>query len=151
MLNLPQLELKTRVTGSGRHEVFDPIRKKYVVLTPEENVRQHFLMMLIENKSYPASLIAVEKSMLINNMQKRFDAVAYNSQGKPLVLMEFKSPKVKLTQAVFEQISVYNIKLRVNYLIVSNGISHYCCKVDFEKGEILFLKDIPDFAEIMYE
>ena len=105
-------------------------------------------MMLTKNKSYPASLIAVEKSLVVNNMQKRFDAVAFDSQGKPLVLMEFKSPKVKLSQAVFEQISVYNIKLRVNYLIVSNGISHYCCRADFVKGEIEFMKDIPDFGEI---
>ena len=148
MLNLPQFDLKTRIAGNGKNEVFDPIRRKYVVLTPEENVRQHFLMMLTKNKSYPASLIAVEKSLVVNNMQKRFDAVAFDSQGKPLVLMEFKSPKVKLSQAVFEQISVYNIKLRVNYLIVSNGISHYCCRADFVKGEIEFMKDIPDFGEI---
>ena len=150
MLNLPQFKLKIRVSGNGKHDVFDRIRKKYVALTPEENVRQQFLRMLIENKSYPASLIAVEKSLVVNNMQKRFDAVAFNSQGKPIVLMEFKSPKVKLTQVVFEQISVYNINLKVNYLIVSNGIQHYCCKVDFEKGEIIFMKDIPDYTEISH-
>jgi hypothetical protein len=148
MLNLPQFDLTTRMSGNGKGEVFDPIRKKYVALTPEENVRQLFLMMLTKNKSYPASLIAVEKSLVVNNMQKRFDAVAFNSQGKPLILMEFKSPKVKLSQAVFEQISVYNIKLKVNYLIISNGINHYCYKVDFEKGEAKFLQDIPCFDEI---
>jgi len=151
MLNLPQFKLKTRISGNGKHEVFDRIRRKYVALTPEENVRQHFLTMLIENKSYPASLIAVEKSLVVNNMQKRFDAVAFNSQGKPLVLIEFKSPKVKITQTVFEQISVYNFKLKVNYLIVSNGLSHYCCKLNFENGEILFLKDIPEFADINHQ
>ncbi len=148
MLNLPNAELVSRKNKKGIVEVFDGIRKKYVVLTPEENVRQHFLNYLIKEKKYPASLMAVEKGLLVNNLPKRFDAVVYNREGNPAVLIEFKSPEVKISQAVFEQISTYNLKLRVKYLIVSNGIHHYCCKVNFENGEISFIKDIPNYDEI---
>lgn len=148
MLNLPISELKTRKNQKGAIEVFDDIRKKYVILTPEENVRQHFLNYLITEKGFPASLIAIEKGLLIHNLQKRFDAVAYNNKGEPIILMEFKSPKIKLSQSVFEQISSYNIKLKVKYLIISNGNSHYCCSIDYDKAEIIFLKDIPSYKDV---
>jgi len=148
MLNLPFTKLKTRTNKKGVVEVLDNIRKKYVSLTPEENVRQQFINFLISVKAFPASLIAIEKGLLVNNLQKRFDAVAYSNTGKPIVLIEFKAPEVKLSQAVFEQISVYNIKLKVKYLIVSNGLTHYCCKIDYDKPEIVFLEDIPSYDEI---
>lgn len=150
MLNLPFTKLKTRTNKKGTVEVLDNIRKKYVILTPEENVRQQFINYIISVKLFPASLIAIEKGLLINNLQKRFDAVAYNNNGKPLVLMEFKAPEVKLSQSVFEQISVYNIKFKVKYLIISNGLKHYCCQIDYEKAEIVFLKDIPTYEEINF-
>lgn len=150
MLNLPFTKLKTRINKKGTVEVLDNIRKKYVTLTPEENVRQQFINYLISVKKFPASLISIEKGLVINNLQKRFDAIAYNNNGKPIVLMEFKAPEVKLSQAVFEQISIYNINLKVKYLIVSNGLSHYCCKIDYDKPEIIFLEDIPSFNEIHF-
>ena len=150
MLNLPEAKLKMHQNANGRLEVFDIIRKKYVSFTPEENVRQHFISFLISKKDFPSSLIAVERGLTINNLKKRFDAVSYSNTGIPLVLMEFKSPEVKISQAVFEQISVYNIKLKVKYLIVSNGINHYCCKVDFKNGKISFIKDIPSYNEINF-
>jgi len=148
MLNLPEVSLTTRKTSKGGLEVFDIVRKKYVSLTPEENVRQHFIHYLIHDKTYPASLIAVEKGLTVNKLKKRFDAVAYNNKGEPLVLIEFKSPNVKISQAVFEQISVYNIELKVKYLIVSNGLQHYCCMIDYNKSEIVFLEGIPNYKEI---
>ena len=151
MLNLPLTVIKTRKNEQGALEVFDIIRKKYIKLTPEENVRQQFIHYLISEKHFPASLISVEKSLYINNLLKRFDAVAYNNQGKPIVLIEFKAPEIKLKQSVFEQISIYNINLKVNYLIVSNGMTHYCCYVDHEKGEIKFMKDIPTYEEISFK
>ena len=150
MLNLPFTNLKTRTNKKGTVEVLDNIRKKYVSLTPEENVRQQFINYLTSVKKFPASLISIEKGLIINNLQKRFDAIAYNNTGKPIVLMEFKAPGVKLSQAVFEQISVYNINLKVKYLIVSNGLSHYCCKIDYDKPEITFLDDIPSYDEINF-
>lgn len=150
MLNLPFTKLKTRTNKKGTIEVLDNIRKKYVILTPEENVRQQFINYLISVKKFPASLISIEKGLIINNLQKRFDAIAYNNNGKPIVLMEFKAPEVKLSQAVFEQISIYNINLKVKYLIVSNGLSHYCCKINYDKPEITFLEDIPSYDEINF-
>lgn len=150
MLNLPEAKLKMQQTTNGKLEVFDIIRKKYVSFTPEENVRQHFINFLIRERNFPASLIAVEKGLVVNNLKKRFDAVAYSNSGSPLVLMEFKSPEIKISQAVFEQISIYNIKLKVKYLIVSNGIKHYCCLVNFEKGNISFLEAIPYYNKINF-
>lgn len=150
MLNLPFTDLKVRKNKKGVIEIFDAFRKKYVALTPEENVRQQFMHYLIKEKAFPTSLIAIEKGLVINQLQKRFDAVAYNKWGKPLVLLEFKSPEIKISQAVFDQISVYNIKLKVKYLIVSNGVNHYCCKVNFKDGTISFIKDIPFYNEINF-
>jgi type I site-specific restriction-modification system R (restriction) subunit len=141
-------KLKIRKSASGSAEVFDVFRKKYVKFNPEEKVRQDFLHFLINEKHFPASLISVEKGLTVNGLQKRFDAVAYNNNGCPLMLMEFKSSSVKIKQSVFEQISVYNIILKVNYLVVSNGITNYCCRVNYKDKKIEFLNDIPDYGEI---
>ena len=143
-LNLPEYSFNIR-RGEGKQEIFDPLRGKYVSLTPEEWVRQNFIKFLIEEKKYPASLIAIEKGLIINGKQRRFDAVAFNNTGNPVVLIEFKSANVKIDQKVFEQIAVYNQLLKVKYLIVSNGLKHYCCKIDFSTQSISFLKDIPEF------
>lgn len=148
MESLPQANLKIRLNPAGIKEIFDIFRKKYVKLNPEEEVRQNFLHYLVNNKGYPVSLISVEKGLVVNELQKRFDAVVYNNKGNPLVLLEFKSPSIKIKQNVFEQISAYNILLKVDYLIVSNGSSHYCCKVNYKESSIEFIKDIPHWEEI---
>jgi len=147
-LNLPAYDVKVRENGTKGKEVFDAFRKKYVRLTPEEWVRQHFLHFLCDTKHYPESLIAVEKSLTIHGRPRRFDAVVYNPDGLPVLLLEFKAPEVKLTQAVFDQVAAYNLALHADYLIISNGLSHYCCKMDYLKHRYHFLKDIPDFTDL---
>jgi len=146
-LNLPTYRLKTR-EANDKLEVFDIIRKKYIVLTPEEWVRQQFINYLINEKNYPASLIAIEKGIKVLNMSKRFDAVVSDQTGCLVALIEFKSPDVNITQKVFEQIAAYNMQLKVRYLIVSNGMKHYCCKVDYEKKKFTFLDDIPMYNDL---
>jgi len=147
-LNLPEYQFTTRVNSNDKLEIFDEFRKAYVIITPEEWVRQNFLKYLKEEKNYPQMLIAVEKGIRVNNMQKRFDAVVYNRNGKPIVLIEFKSPNIKLSQKVLEQISRYNLNLNVRYLIISNGLVHLCYFVDKEKRTIRYLDDVPDFSVI---
>ncbi|HEY9113322.1 MAG TPA: type I restriction enzyme HsdR N-terminal domain-containing protein [Bacteroidales bacterium] len=148
-LNLPEYPVKTRIGANGKTEVFDEFRKKYVLLSPEEWVRQQFLRYLVNVKKYPASLIAVEKGLTLNRMQKRFDAVVHNDKGLPVVLIEFKSAEITLEQKVFEQIAVYNMQLKVEYLIISNGLQHFCCAVNYEKQEFTFLKEIPEYSELI--
>lgn len=147
-LNLPEYSIKTRLNDNGKTEVFDSIRKKYVVLQAEEWVRQQFIGFLISHKNYPASLIAIEKGLKINQLQKRFDAVVFDRKGLPLVLIEFKAPEVKLSEKTFSQIATYNLKMQVKYLIVSNGLTHYCCQMDYKNNSFRFLKDIPNYETI---
>lgn len=128
--------------------LFDIIRKKYVKITPEEWVRQHIVHFLITEKKYPASLIGVEVSLTYNKMQKRADIVCYNSQAQPLVLIECKAPSITITQSVFEQIATYNAIFKVPYLVVSNGIAHYACTINYEEKSFLFLKDIPSYGDL---
>lgn len=145
-LNLPQYPIKIK-KEEGKDFIFDSIRKKYLVLTPEEWVRQNFVQYLIHDKKYPASLIAIEKGLKLNELQKRADALFYKD-SIPYVLIEFKAPNVKITQETFEQIARYNMVFKVPYLIVSNGINHYCCKVDFTANSFEFLKEIPKYDEL---
>lgn len=147
-LNLPEYAFKTRQLAVGGQEIFDPVRKKYLKLTPEEWVRQNFIQYLVNEKAYPQSLVLIEKGLTVNRMKKRFDAVVYSKQGQPIVLIEFKSPKVKVDQKVFEQIASYNLQLKVKFLIVSNGLKHYCCSVNHSSKEISFLAEIPHFEEL---
>ena len=147
-LNLPNYEFKIIKNESGKLQIFDDLRKKYVALTPEEWVRQNFIKFLIENKNFPKSLIAIEKGLVVNRQNKRFDAVAYNNLSQPVMVMEFKAPGVKITQKVFEQIANYNQMLKVKYLAVSNGIKHYCCRIEFNNNKIEFLQNIPSFDEL---
>ena len=146
-LNLPAFEPKI-CEQNCKICIFDTIRKKWVAFTPEEMVRQHFVNYLVEYKMYPMSHIANESSITVGNVKKRCDSVLYNKSGKPKVIVEYKAPSVKITNDVFAQISRYNIALRVDYLIVSNGINHYCVKVDYETGGYVFLNDIPDYNSI---
>ena len=143
-LNLPNYKFKLK-SNENKTLIFDNLRKKYMVLTPEEWVRQHFVQFLIEEKKYPASLIAIEKQVLVNNLKKRSDILVFNKEGNPEIIVECKAPKIKITQATFDQIARYNSKLRANFLVVTNGLSHFYCKMDFEKETYLFLKEIPDY------
>jgi type I site-specific restriction endonuclease len=146
-LNLPPSELKIR-SMKGKNEVFDAIRKKYVALTPEEWVRQHFIGYLVREKNVPASLIAVETSLKYNGLQKRSDIVIYNNLGKPRMIVECKAPEIKITQDVFDQVAIYNMTLNVPCLVVTNGMEHFACHIDQRNQTYEFLRDIPDFREM---
>ena len=147
-LNLPPFDIKTR-EQAGKMEVFDILRKKYVALTPEEQVRQAFIHYMIRHKDFPAGLLAVEYSLRVNNLKKRADIVSFSKMGHPILLVECKAPQVKITQRVFDQIARYNMNLRVDFLIVTNGLVHYCCKLDFLNNSYIFLEEIPSYQEVV--
>jgi hypothetical protein len=146
-LNLPTYSFNIKFQEQRKY-IFDTLRKKYVLLTPEEWVRQNFLKYLIEEKKYPASLISVEMEMKLNKLSKRCDAVVFDRNANPVLIVECKAASVKINQAVFEQIARYNMQLKVNYLIVTNGLTHYCCKIDFEKQSYLFLNEVPEYDQL---
>ncbi|HKK62268.1 MAG TPA: type I restriction enzyme HsdR N-terminal domain-containing protein [Bacteroidales bacterium] len=146
-LNLPPYEFRVRSEG-GKTMIFDPYRKKYLQLTPEEDVRQHFAMYLTKEKGYPVSLMMTEHALKLNEQTRRSDIVIFNRKGEPAGLVECKAPHIKISQKVFDQVSRYNLIFRVKYLFVTNGLAHYCCKVDFEKAEIAFLTAIPHYNEL---
>ena len=146
-LNIPPYQIRVKETG-GRKQVFDILRRKYVALTPEEWVRQHFIHYLIEHKNYPASLLANEVPLQIGEKRMRADSVLYDNQLHPRIIIEYKAPNITLTQKVFDQITVYNLLLHVDYLIVSNGMTTYICKMDYEKQTYKFLETIPNYENI---
>ena len=146
-LNLPKTELKI-ITKDGKSQVFDILRRKYVALTPEEWVRQQFVHFLIGQKGYPAECIGNEVSITLNGTKKRCDTVVYGGNAQPTMIVEYKSPQIEINQQVFEQVSRYNIKLRVKWLIVSNGLQHYCCQIDYKSGTYQFVEDIPAYNDI---
>lgn len=146
-LNLPPAALKLFIID-GKQAVFDVLRNKMILLTPEEWVRQHFVHFLISDKKYPQSLMGNEILLTLNGMKKRCDTVVYKKDLTPLVIIEYKAPHIKITQEVFNQICRYNFVLKVNYLIVSNGINHYCCKMNYENKTYTFLKEIPLYSEL---
>lgn len=143
-LNLPAYSFKI-IKKKEKFYIFDDIRKKNIFLTPEEWVRQHFIQFLIQEKNYPKSLIAVEKEIKVNNLKKRFDILVFNKKGEHEIIVECKSAKIKITQATFDQIARYNLQLKANYLIVTNGLEHYFCKMDFEKQKYIFLEECPKY------
>lgn len=143
-LNLPSYSFSIKET-QGKKKIFDRIRKKMVILTPEEWVRQNFLQFLIEEKSYPPSLIAVETKVNINGLSQRADIVAYNTQRKPILIVECKAPTVKISQDVFNQAARYNIKLQTHLICVTNGLNHYCAIIDKNGLGYNFLKEIPEY------
>ena len=147
-LNLPSFERKVMMKD-GKPAIFDVIRRQYVALTPEEWVRQHFVHFLIDHKGYPQALMANEVQLKLNGMSRRCDTVVYDRALKPRVIVEYKAPTVNITQQVFEQICRYNMVLQVDYLIVSNGLAHYCCKVDYTTRTYQFLSEVPDYAQII--
>jgi hypothetical protein len=146
-LNLPTYSFSVK-SEAGRNYIFDAIRKKYIVLTPEEWVRQNFIRYLVSEKGFPAPLIAVEQQFIFNKMQKRSDILVYNNLGRPVVLVECKAPSVPITSSVFEQIGLYNLTHRVPWLIVTNGIKHYCCRYAEQEGKYQFSDFIPDWSAI---
>ncbi len=146
-LNFPAYSFKIKTEGN-RKFIFDRLRKKYVSLQPEEWVRQHMIEFLIAEKHYPPTLIGNEISLTCNSLQRRCDTVVYNNFGTPVMIIEYKAPMVEITQQVFDQISMYNRQLKVEYLLVSNGLKHYCCKVDFGENKYIFLENIPNYLEL---
>ncbi|MFA5298475.1 MAG: type I restriction enzyme HsdR N-terminal domain-containing protein [Lutibacter sp.] len=143
-LNLPNYPFKIK-SSENKYFIFDIVRKKYVVLTPEEWVRQHIIHYLIEEKNYPISLIAVEKKVTVNKLTKRTDILVFNTKGLPHIIVECKAPSIKIAQESFDQIARYNLKLNANFLIVTNGLKHYFCKMDFINQEYVFLNTIPNY------
>jgi hypothetical protein len=137
---------------SGTQEkptIFDILRNKYVALTPEEWVRQHFIHYLIEHLDYPSALLANEVNLQIQNGKKlRADSVLYERDLHPKVIIEYKAPSIALTQKVFDQISAYNLLLHVDYLMVSNGMENYCCKMNYKNKKYLLFKDIPNYKNL---
>ena len=125
--------------------IFDVVRKKYLLLTNEEWVRQNFIHYLNKEKKYPLGLMGVEQMVKYNSLKTRADIVMYNTEGKANIIVECKAPDVKITQDTFNQIAKYNSQLKVKYLLVTNGMNHYCCKMDYESNRITFLEEIPSY------
>lgn len=146
-LNLPTYEIKIAQRGN-KQLIFDFLRRKYVALTPEEWVRQHFVHYLIEHKGYPAGLIGNEVELNVGEKKLRCDSILYNKVAQPQMIIEYKAPQIKLQQKTFDQISAYNLLLKVDYLIVSNGMQHICCRMDYEHQKYYFLEDIPNYQEL---
>ena len=146
-LNLPPYPYKT-IQKDEKTLIFDDLRRKYVALTPEEWVRQHFVHYLINHKGFPRGLMGNEVSLQLNDTSRRCDTVVYDRQLKPRVIVEYKATTVPITQEVFNQIYRYNIPLHADYLIVSNGLQHFCCHVDYGQGNSEFLTDIPCYSEL---
>ena len=146
-LNLPSYPVKIQVQN-GKNVIFDPLRRKFVALTPEEWVRQHFVNLLTEIKGYPKVLLANEVQLNLNGTKKRCDTVLFDKNLQARMIVEYKAPHVEITQNVFDQITRYNMVLKVEYLIVSNGINHYCCRIDYTTMKYTFLPDIPAYGEL---
>ena len=144
-LNFPEYNFRFK-SSENNILIFDVIRKKFVVLQPEEWVRQHTINYLLHERKYPKSLINVEKQLTVNDLKKRYDIVVFNSKGTIEVLVECKAPGIVIDQNTFDQIARYNLQLNANYLMVTNGLQHFYCKMDFESEKYTFLKDIPDFS-----
>ena len=146
-LNLPASELRIK-KQNGKDYVFDRLRKQFVRLTPEEFVRQQFVSFLIEFKGYPAGRMANEIEIALGNVKKRCDTVLYDSYLQPLMIIEYKAPSIAISQKTFDQITRYNLALQVPWLIVSNGIQHFCCRLDKEKKAYVFVKEIPEYERV---
>ena len=144
ILSLPIYKLKMK-SEEEKTYIFDVVRKKYLLLTNEEWVRQNFIHYLNKEKKYPLGLMGVEQMVKYNSLKTRADIVMYNTEGKANIIVECKAPDVKITQETFNQIAKYNSQLKVKYLLVTNGMNHYCCKMDYESNRITFLEEIPSY------
>ncbi|HCC69678.1 MAG TPA: restriction endonuclease subunit R [Bacteroidales bacterium] len=150
-LNLPAYSFRFKSGEDGKALIFDEIRKKYVVLTPEEWVRQHFVNYLVREKSYPIALLAVEVMFKMNKLVRRADILVYNKKGEPVLIVECKAPEVNINAAVFDQIMSYNLKFRLKYIVVTNGLKHYACLINIENGEWSFLDSIPEYDTLIID
>ena len=149
-LNLPEYEINV-VEKDGKQQIFDFLRRKFVALTPEEWVRQHFTHFLVEQKGYPRGLLANEIQLSVGDKRLRCDTLLYNKQMQPRMIIEYKAPHIQLQQKTFDQIAVYNLLLHADYLVVSNGLEHYCCQMDYARRSYRFLAEIPDYGEMRDE
>lgn len=143
-LNFPAYTFRFK-NSENKVAIFDVIRKKFIILTPEEWVRQHTVQFLLEEKKYPKSYINVEKLIKVNNTSKRYDIAVFKPNGELFLLIECKAPEVAISQDTFDQIARYNLKLKAEYLMVTNGVNHYFCQMDFENEKYVFLKELPNF------
>jgi len=143
-LNFPEFSFRFK-NSENKVSIFDCIRKKFIILQPEEWVRQHCVHYLIDVKKYPISLINVEKELTINTLKKRYDIVVFNPDGSIHIIVECKAPKITINQQTFDQIARYNTALNATYLMVTNGLNHYYCQMDFKNERYQFLKDIPEY------
>lgn len=144
-LNLPPYPFRLK-QEDGKVFIFDELRKRYLLVTPEEWVRQHWIQYLINQKRYPKTLIQCERGLKLNELQKRTDLLIFNRTGEKILIAEFKAPSVKITQEAFDQIARYNLIHRVPLLVVSNGLQHYYCHIDFERKSYQYIEDLPDFT-----
>ena len=147
-LNLPCYEFKIIEDDNNKLQILDELRRKYVRLTPEEWVRQNFIKYLIEEKKFPKGLIAIEMALDISRNKNRCDVVCFNKECEAVLIIECKAPKVKITKDVFDQAARYNMKLKTRYTIMTNGLQHYCCKINYEKCEVEYLKENPLFMDL---
>ncbi len=146
-LNLPDFDIKLSGTQE-KPKIFDILRRRFIALTPEEWVRQHFIHYLIGHKGYPAPLMANEVKLKVGDKNLRADSVLYTRDLKPRMIVEYKAPHISITQKVFDQITVYNMLLHVDYLVVSNGMQHYICKMNYEDNTYTFIREIPDYSDL---
>lgn len=144
-LNFPNYTFRFK-NSENKIAIFDEIRKKFILLTPEEWVRQHVVQYLLLEQKYPKSYINVEKVLKVNGLTKRYDAVVFNPDGSIFLLVECKAPEIKITQNVFDQIARYNMVLKADYMMVTNGLNHYFCQMDYEKEQYQFLRNLPEFT-----
>jgi type I site-specific restriction endonuclease len=150
-ISLPKLNLPTFEFRIDTNSIFDPMRKKWVALTPEEWVRQNFLAYLVQKKNYPKSLLKIEQTIKAFEKTRRCDAVIYTNEIKPLAILECKKTDVKINKKTFEQIALYNTALNAPYLIITNGLDHYCCKIEAQTNTFFFLDHIPDYEELIID
>jgi hypothetical protein len=143
-LNLPSYHINIK-SEEGKNFVFDVLRKKFVLLTPEEWVRQHFVHLLIQHYQYPKSLIKLESGLKYNKLKKRSDIIVYDREGKIFLIVECKSADVSISQKVFEQVTMYNDTLKAKYIVVTNGLKHFCCSIDHQEKKFKFMDDLPAF------
>ena len=144
-LNFPTYSFRFK-NSENKVSIFDEIRKKFILLTPEEWVRQHVIHFLLQDKNYPKSYINVEKLIKINDLSKRYDGVVFQPNGEIFLLIECKAPEVQISQQTFDQIARYNLVLKAKYLMVTNGLNHYFCQMDFENEKYVFLKELPEYS-----
>lgn len=144
-MNFPVYSFRFK-NSENKVSIFDEIRKKFILLTPEEWVRQHVVQFLLQDKKYPKSYINVEKLIKINDLSKRYDGVVFQPNGEIFLLIECKAPEVPISQQTFDQIARYNLVLKAKYLMVTNGLNHYFCQMDFENEKYVFLKELPEYS-----